>query len=145
MNNEVDYRLYGIVVPIESRYYHELKLFVEVKKTRRAIADNARYPSIIRVRKYIAFYACLFKNNETVTLYWNGQDIIDKVEYEGKLANLQKHWLKVQAERDRKATVKDVERFLRQNSVNSNGKPDTKAGQNTSEDRESIDRCQGVK
>ena len=105
MSNEVDYRLYGMRLAHPKYYYQGITIgiFVKVYKTRRAIADNARYPNIGRVRKYMEFYAILFRNNETVTLYWNGHELIDQVEYEGKLANLQKRWLKVQAERDRKA------------------------------------------
>lgn len=133
MNNEIDYRLYGVTVPHPKYYYqgYTIGVFVKVYKTKKAIASNARYPNIGRVEKYISFFACLYKNNETVTLYWNGRELIDKVEYEGKLANLQKQWLKKQAAREVKATVQDVLNFVREsrrNSVNCDVKSNIKAG-----------------
>jgi hypothetical protein len=94
--NEIDYRLYGVTVPHPKYYYqgYTIGVFVKVYKTKWAITHKLRYPNIGRVRNYISFYACLFKNNETVTLYWNGRDIIDQVTYETKIANLSKLWQK---------------------------------------------------
>jgi hypothetical protein len=96
MNNEADYRLYGVTVPHPKYYYqgHTIRIFVQVYKTKKAIADKVRYPNIGKVRKYIEFYAYHFKDNDEVTLYWNGTDIIDKVLYEGKIDNLSKRWQK---------------------------------------------------
>lgn len=147
-----DYRLY--VVSVAGYFYphNEMSIWVKVYKTKKAIAGKVHYPGTGRVRKYISFFNAALRNYEEVTLYWNGRELIGKAEYDFKLANLSKHRLKIQAERTRdetvKATVQDVLNFVREsrrNSANSNVKSNTKAGLTTSEGKELLDRCEGVK
>jgi hypothetical protein len=141
MSNEADYRIY--IAKVTNYFYphNVMTIWVKVYKTKKAIADKVHFPGPAKARKYMTCFSASVNNHEEVTLYWNGKELISKAEYDFKLDCLQKHWLKVQAERDKKATVEDVLRFI---NANSNGRPDTKAGQNTSEGRESIDRCEGV-
>jgi hypothetical protein len=117
-------------------------VIIEIYRTRGAIAANIPFPNRLTIKRELkAHHPWVVDRKDTPVFFWNGHELIEQVEYEIKLANLQKHWQKLQAERDKKATVEDVLRFI---NANSNGRPDTKAGQNTSEGRESIDRCEGV-
>jgi hypothetical protein len=148
--NESDYRIYIVVVPeIETDLsLRRIRVFANVYKSKKAIAAKAHYPGPSRVQREIMEHHPWVKHNGQITLYWTGRLFVEKSEYDLRLENLQKRWLKVQAERDRKATVRDVLNFMnesRRNSVNSNVNANTKAGQNTSEGIESIDRCEGVK
>jgi hypothetical protein len=157
MSNLADYRIKIVVIP-DSKYYYqgkENKVFVKIYKTKKAEANKVRYPGTAMVRTFVCLHCPYVKNYEEVTLYWTGRTFIEGTEYELKLANLQKHWLKNQAERDikakaqaeiddAKATVQDVLNFVREsrrNSANSNVKSNMKAGLTTSEGKELLDRC----
>jgi hypothetical protein len=150
-----DYRIYIVSVPGQSYPHNEIRVWATVYKSRKAIANKVNFPGPAKVRHEISMRCPWVRNFGEVTLYWTGQIFIEKSEYDIKLANIQKRWLKNQAERDRKAkeqtekdaakaTVDDVLQFLREsrrNSVNSNVNANTKAGLTTSESRGLTDRC----
>jgi hypothetical protein len=114
--NVSDYRIYVVRIPAND-LFPEIRAFANVYKSKRAIADNVRFPGPAKVRKEISEHHRWLENNGEITLYWTGQLFVEKSEYEGRLENLQKQWQKRRAKRDRaqtaKATVQDVLNFLR--------------------------------
>jgi hypothetical protein len=153
-----DYKLHILTIG-------EITVLVKVYKSKRAIAANVGYPGPARVRREIIEHHSwvedrrMYKPGDFLVLYWTGRLFVEKSEYDLRIDNLQKQWQKRRAKREAivkaqaeidaaKATVQDALNFVREsrrNSVNSNVNSNIKAGQNTSEGRDLIDRCEGVK
>jgi hypothetical protein len=114
-----------------------ITVLVKVYKSKRAIAANVQFPGPSRVRREIKERypwvkdRRLYKAGDTLVLYWTGRLFVEKSEYDGRIENLQKRWLKVADERSKKATVRDALNFMREsrrNSVNCDVKSNIKAG-----------------
>lgn len=142
-----------------------ITILAKVFLSKKAIANNVCFPSPAKVKKEIKQHHLwvldrrMYKPGDMITLYWTGSLFVEKSEYDGRIDNLSKRWLKIQHEREAKAkaqaerdaakaTVQDVLNFVREsrrNNGGSNVNANVKAGLTTSESTEPLDRCEGVK